>query len=295
MFKDFAIFNVLENCKVFERKVGGLYMKKSIDMLGLPIISINEGRELGVSKSLVIDAEQGIVAALVIEDEDWYRGVKVMPFKAVSAIGEDAIIINNSSDILQLNDASEFEPLLVANIKIIGTKVITKSGSIHGKITELIIDEAGAISKCLIETSSGASSEITAEQVSTFGKQVTIINSDGGNSIINETKAAMAVETVITEPIIEEPTPVVAEVIVPEVEEVVETVIEETIEEEEVQAEEKPVDDRHRKFLLGKKAGRTITTDSGVVIVEQGADITEEVLQKAKLAGKFVDLSMNIQ
>ena len=291
MFKDFAIFNVLENCKVFERKVGGLYMKKSIDMLGLPIISITEGRELGVSKSLVIDAEQGIVAALVIEDEDWYRGVKVMPFKAVSAIGEDAIIINNSSDILQLNDASEFEPLLVDNIKIIGTKVITKSGSIHGKITELIIDEAGAISKCLIETSSGASSEITAEQVSTFGKQVTIINSDGGNSIINETKAAMAVETVITEPIIEEPTPVVAEVIVPEVEEVVETVIEETIEEEE----EKPVDDRHRKFLLGKKAGRTITTDSGVVIVEQGADITEEVLQKAKLAGKFVDLSMNIQ
>ena len=137
MFKDFAIFNVLENCKVFERKVGGLYMKKSIDMLGLPIISITEGRELGVSKSLVIDAEQGIVAALVIEDEDWYRGVKVMPFKAVSAIGEDAIIINNSSDILQLNDASEFEPLLVANIKIIGTKVITKSGSIHGKITEL--------------------------------------------------------------------------------------------------------------------------------------------------------------
>lgn len=294
MFKDFAIFNVLENCKVFERKVGGLYMKKSIDMLGLPIISITEGRELGVSKSLVIDAEQGIVAALVIEDEDWYRGVKVMPFKAVSAIGEDAIIINNSSDILQLNDASEFEPLLVDNIKIIGTKVITKSGSIHGKITELIIDEAGAISKCLIETSSGASSEITAEQVSTFGKQVTIINSDGGNSIINETKAAMAVETVITEPVIEEPTPVVAEVIVPEVEEVVETVIEETIE-EEVQAEEKPVDDRHRKFLLGKKAGRTITTDSGVVIVEQGADITEEVLQKAKLAGKFVDLSMNIQ
>lgn len=109
--------------------------------------------------------------------------------------------------------------------------------------------------------------KLTAEQVSTFGKQVTIINSDGGNSIINETKAAMAVETVITEPIIEEPTPVVAEVIVPEVEEVVETVIEETIEEEEVQAEEKPVDDRHRKFLLGKKAGRTITTDSGVVIV----------------------------
>ena len=30
-------------------------------------------------------------------------------------------------------------------------------------------------------------------------------------------------------------------------------------------------------------------------IVEAGADITEEVLQKAKLANKFIELSMNVQ
>ena len=32
-----------------------------------------------------------------------------------------------------------------------------------------------------------------------------------------------------------------------------------------------------------------------VLIVKAGADITEEVLQKAKLANKFIELSMNIQ
>jgi hypothetical protein len=31
-----------------------------------------------------------------------------------------------------------------------------------------------------------------------------------------------------------------------------------------------------------------------MIIVEQGGEITTEVLQKAKLAGKFVELSMNI-
>jgi len=31
------------------------------------------------------------------------------------------------------------------------------------------------------------------------------------------------------------------------------------------------------------------------LIVDQGGEINEEVLQKAKLAGKFVELSMNIQ
>ena len=58
---------------------------------------------------------------------------------------------------------------------------------------------------------------------------------------------------------------------------------------------QKAADDRHRRFLLGKKATRRIATDTGVVIVEAGSEITEEVLQKAKLANKIIELSMNVQ
>jgi len=60
-------------------------------------------------------------------------------------------------------------------------------------------------------------------------------------------------------------------------------------------AADKATEERHRRFLLGKKAARTIKMDNGIVIVEAGADITEEVLQKAKLANKFIELSMNVQ
>ena len=56
---------------------------------------------------------------------------------------------------------------------------------------------------------------------------------------------------------------------------------------------DKPVEDRRRAMLLGKKAARTITADNGEVIVESGAEITEEVLQKATLANKFIELTMN--
>lgn len=61
------------------------------------------------------------------------------------------------------------------------------------------------------------------------------------------------------------------------------------------QSADKTTEERHRRFLLGKKAARTIKMDNGIVIVEAGADITEEVLQKAKLANKFIELSMNVQ
>ena len=58
---------------------------------------------------------------------------------------------------------------------------------------------------------------------------------------------------------------------------------------------DKAQEDRHRRFLLGKKATRKIEMDNGIVIVDAGAEITEEVLQKAKLANKFTELAMNAQ
>ena len=79
--------------------------KKSTEILGLPVISVTEGRELGISKTLVIDARGGVVAAITIEDEDWYRGVKLLPYSSVIAIGHDAVTITNSENILTLEDA----------------------------------------------------------------------------------------------------------------------------------------------------------------------------------------------
>jgi len=285
-------------------------MKKSVEILGLPIISITEGRELGISKSLLMDAPNGRVSALIIEDEDWYRGVKLLPYESVIAIGDDAITIISSENILKLNEATEYEPLLDANVRVIGTKAITKSGSIQGKVTEIFIDDDGRIAKCEINTehpeTAGELKEITADQVSIFGKQVTIIDSkvpEKGTKLVGtEKKTELSkTETKSTEKIesassVEVSTPLVPE---PEKKPIVPEKPAETIKPEaepaKSNADNKAAEERHRRFLLGKKAGRRITTDNGIVIVESGADITEEVLQKAKLANKFVELSMNVQ
>jgi len=295
-------------------------MKKSVHILGLPIISITEGKELGISKSLVIDAAKGMITALVIEDEDWYRGVKILPYTSVIAIGDDAITITSSESILSIDEATEFEPLLTANIKVIDTKAITKSGSIHGIVNEIIVDDNGSIAKCEIKTPVGEITEVSAEQVSVFGKQVTVIDSEVPARNLNDSQKPAEVKVEAPK---EEAKPAEAKVEAPkeEVKPAEVKVEAPKVEAEAPKAEVKPeptkveakteeadpkaaaakqqadkvADDRHRRFLLGKKASRRITTDNGIVIVEAGADITEEVLQKAKLANKFVELSMNIQ
>ncbi len=331
-------------------------MKKSVDILGLPVISITEGRELGMSKTLLIDAPNRVVAAVTIEDEDWYRGVKLIPYDNVIAVGEDAVTINNSENILTLDAAGDFETLLDDNIRVIGTKAITRTGVIQGNITEIFIGEDGSIEKCEITTPEGSTSEVTADQVSIFGKEVTVISPEGDAGKKSDAAAAPAApavtapaaETAVAEPVAEvaapaveesapaaeipaeEPAPVAEPVPVAEEPAAEPAPVDEAAPEQEVPVvEEAPAEvpaeepapaaeaapaaeesaaesgddksaervneDRHRRFLLGKKATRTIKMDNGVVIVEAGADITEEVLQKAKLGNKFIELSMSAQ
>lgn len=307
-------------------------MKKSVEILGLPVISITEGRELGMSKTLLIDAKKGTVAAITIEDEDWYRGVKLIPYESVIAIGDDAVTVTNSENILTLDDAGDYEQLLDDNIRIIGTKAITKSGSIQGKISELYIGDDGKIEKCEITAPDGTTSEVTADQISIFGKQVTVI--DPSSEKKNEPVAAPASEAPAkaapAAPAKEAPAkeaPAAKESAAPKEERTPEPpkaaapAPEKPAEkpapapaapkapekpaapapkpapkaDPKQAAADKATEERHRRFLLGKKATRTIKMDNGIVIVEEGQDITEEVLQKAKLANKFIELSMNVQ
>ena len=289
-------------------------MKKSVEIIGLPVISITEGRELGMSKSLLIDAPNGSVAAITIEDEDWYRGVKLLPYSSVIAIGEDAVTITNSENILTLEDAGDYEAMMDANIKIIGTKAITKSGTIQGKVVEIYIGDNGKIEKCEIEGRDGSLSEIVSEQISIFGKQVTVIDSDfeKKTEIIApvETPAVAAPKTEV--PKAEAPKAEIkeapkAEAPKVEVKEAPKTETPKAQVKEAPKAEapkavdaaaqmaDKATEERHRRFLLGKTVTKDIVSATGVVLAKTGDVVTEEILQKVKMANMFIDLSMNVK
>jgi uncharacterized protein YrrD len=268
-------------------------MKKSTDILGLPVISIMEGKELGNVKSLVINPNGGIVTALVRDEVKWYLEAKLLPFSAITGIGEYAVTIEDSSAVASISTAPEFEKLLAADIKVIGTKILTKSGRIHGKVTEILIDDAGQITACEIEDVAGQPAEISAQRILTYGKDVLIIKE---NTDEQAPLAAATVAQPMAEPApVAVPEPVAAPVSTPAATEApVEVPAAPAAPNEASSEAARKFDDKHRKYLLGKKANRRIETDNGMVIIEQGGEITEEVLQKAKLAGKFVELSMSI-
>ena len=323
-------------------------MKKSVEIIGLPVISITEGRELGMSKSLLIDAPNGSIAAITIEDEDWYRGVKLLPYSSVIAIGEDAVTITNSENILTLEDAGDYEAMMDTNIKIIGTKAITKSGTIQGKVVEIYIGDNGKIEKCEIEGRDGSLSEIVSEQISIFGKQVTVIDSEGEKKTeiiapvetpavaapkteapkveVKEAPKAEAPKAEVKEaPKTEAPKAEIkeapkaeaqkaevkeapkAEAPKAEVKEAPKTEAPKAQVKEAPKAEapkavdaaaqmaDKATEERHRRFLLGKTVTKDSVSATGVVLAKTGDVVTEEILQKVKMANMFIDLSMNVK
>ncbi|MBR3051828.1 MAG: hypothetical protein IKG61_10320, partial [Selenomonadaceae bacterium] len=301
-----------------------------------------------------------------------------------------------SENILNLEEAGDYERLLVENVQVIGTKAITKSGYIQGKVTEVFVGDGGKIEKCEITKPDESIEEVTADQISIFGKQVTVIDVDREKknnlneqpafepvfeafSQENESKDLILstdeslesseantfsateefqsipeltlppkeepetteekqaeLESVMTPDPAEQPSeqseeqPVEQPAEQPS-EQPVEQPVEEKPSEEDKkiaamtqQAEdlkaalqkarknqqtppeqkpmlsqkkqvEKAVDERRRRVLLGKHATKTITAESGTVVVEEGAEVTEEVLQRARLSNKFIELSMNVQ
>ena len=54
-------------------------------------------------------------------------------------------------------------------------------------------------------------------------------------------------------------------------------------------------EEKQRRYLLGKRVNRRITAADGSVIIEQGSEITEEILQRIREEDKMIELTMNLR
>ncbi|PIU61925.1 MAG: hypothetical protein COS84_10765 [Armatimonadetes bacterium CG07_land_8_20_14_0_80_40_9] len=275
-------------------------MKKSSELIGLPVVSIEEGVEVGKVKEIVLNAAKGEIMGLVVEDEKWYKEVKVVSSALIYGIGEYAVTIENTSAIVGLSSMPEMEELLENNIRAKGTKVITKGGRLIGSVDEYYVD---------VQNGKIEAYELTDERiiptssVLTIGKQVLVVADDVEKHLKKNISEVLGEEGKVT------PTPEVKEKEkVPQPTPKVEKEVPKK-EEEKVEIKEKVspalagkttnlskiFEERQKKFILGKKVNRRIETNEGVVIADLGEVVNEKIIEAAKQAGKFTELSMSVK
>ena len=54
-------------------------------------------------------------------------------------------------------------------------------------------------------------------------------------------------------------------------------------------------EEKQRRYLLGKRVNRRITANDGSIIIDQGNEVTEEILQRVREEDKMIELTMNLR
>lgn len=154
-------------------------MKTTQEIIGLRIISIADGTQLGYVKDVLLNSLGGLMDFLVVDQPSDYFGAKVIAFNDLLGIGEFAVTVPNHEVIQDVAQIPAVQDLLRQNVRVIGTKVLTKKGQLIGEVQELLIDEEnGKITACLYRTSDGKDFEVGGDQVITFGKELLIVEAN---------------------------------------------------------------------------------------------------------------------
>ena len=164
-------------------------IRKSKQFLNLPIITCNEGITVGKTVKFLINATEKKVSSIIVNDEEYYKGVKLLPVNLILGVGNDALVINKSENIVPYTNIATAEDLLKEQIEIISSIVINNHGIKEGIVDEFEIDEGYNIVNIIINKDDNLFS-IPINKVKVFGKNLTIIEDIKTNDIIqNNTKA----------------------------------------------------------------------------------------------------------
>lgn len=110
-------------------------------LIGLPVIAIEEGKEVGRVIDLLINPHTMKLAFLLVGRESRYIDLRLLPFPEVIGIGEYAVTAEDEQVLYSVEDRPEVRECLEASIDVVNKMVITRRGNLEGMVEDLCIDD----------------------------------------------------------------------------------------------------------------------------------------------------------
>lgn len=164
-------------------------MRKSKQFTSMPVISLEEGQQIGVVKGLVVDPVGKKVAALIIEQKGWFKEQRFIPYHKVNSVGSDAITIEKTSGVERATGLPDIVKHLKDKVGIIGSRIVAENGTVLGYVDEYYVDMAtGSIaglefSGNFINSVIKGRAFLDITYVRTLGKEVAVITNEGIDNI----------------------------------------------------------------------------------------------------------------
>jgi uncharacterized protein YrrD len=153
-------------------------------VIGLPIFTINEGKNIDKIEDVIYDPSSQRILALIVNNGGLFSEGKVIAMEDIKSIGDDAVVIQTEQ---ALKNTSELETdarhIAQDDTYLTKSNVVTESGKNLGKITDLLFDpQTGKVEE--LEVSQGelrdmqtGKKRIRPEHIVTVGKDALIVSS----------------------------------------------------------------------------------------------------------------------
>ncbi|MEI7025297.1 PRC-barrel domain-containing protein [Paenibacillus sp. y28] len=135
-------------------------MRKAHDIIGLPIIEISGGTQLGIVKDLVI-GERLALTHIVVETKQWFSSPKGIPEPHLLSVGPHAVTVQDEEAIMALELPAGSSMLLDGGSKLKGLPVMTVNGQRLGFLQDVYFEEIMGKPITGYELSDGFISDLT--------------------------------------------------------------------------------------------------------------------------------------
>ncbi|OXM86802.1 PRC-barrel domain-containing protein [Paenibacillus rigui] len=114
-------------------------MKRARDVIGLPIISVKTGKQIGTAKDMEL-GEDWSIEAVLLETKHWFSTPGCILWKDIIALGEDAITVHDEDAVTQREEGAGHTSLINGDRKLKGLPVVTANGQQLGIVDDVYLD-----------------------------------------------------------------------------------------------------------------------------------------------------------
>jgi uncharacterized protein YrrD len=108
---------------------------------GLPVVTVRGGEDVAEVRDVIFSPDAGRLVGVTLNKRGILAGRSrdVLPAQAVHAIGKDALMVLDASDLVAPEDAPDDVAHPAVERNVIGDDVLTEGGLSLGKVTDLVL------------------------------------------------------------------------------------------------------------------------------------------------------------
>ena len=108
---------------------------------GLPVVTVQGGEDVAEVRDVIYSPEAGRLVGVTLNKRGFLAGRRrdVLPAEGIHAIGQDAVMVLDESNLVAPDDAPEDVGHPATERNVLGDDILTEGGASLGKVADLVL------------------------------------------------------------------------------------------------------------------------------------------------------------